>query len=63
MTLEEIKAAIAAGRTVHWASTAYVVELAPVGYVIRCTANDNLIGLTWRDGVTLNGREEEFFTA
>lgn len=63
MTLEEIKAAVDAGLTVCWANRSYVVELAPVGYVIRCTANDNVIGLTWRDGVTLNGRAEEFFIA
>lgn len=63
MTLEEIKAAIAAGHTVCWENRSYVVELAPVGYVIRCLTNGSLIGLTWRDGVTLNGREDQFFIA
>lgn len=63
MTLAEIKAAVAAGQTVCWGNRSYVVELAPVGYVIRCLSNDTLIGLTWRDGVTLNGREDQFFIA
>jgi len=63
MTLDEIKAAVSAGQTVCWQNRSYVVELAPVGYVIRCLSNENAIGLTWRDGVTLNGREDEFFIA
>ena len=62
MTLQEIKDAVKAGKTVHWASRAYVVECDNIGqWLIHCTSNDNYIGLTWRDGVTMNGRPEEFF--
>ena len=62
MTLEEIKTAVKAGKTVHWASKAYNVECDKIGqWLIHCTTNDTYIGLTWRDGVTLNGRPEQFF--
>ena len=62
MTLIEIKQAVEAGRTVHWASTGYVVIKDSIGqWLIRCTYNGSCIGLTWRDGVTMNGRPEEFF--
>jgi len=64
MNLEEIKQAIADGKTVHWASHAYEVIKDSIGqYLIHCTLNDSYIGLTWRDDETLNGSEEEFFTA
>lgn len=62
MTLDEIKAAIAAGKKVHWANAGYVVIQDKLGqYLIKCTWNDHCIGLTWRDGTTLNGKAEEFF--
>jgi hypothetical protein len=62
MSLEAIKAAVSAGRTVHYQSRLYVVEHDSVGqWLIRCTANDSCIGLTWRDGVTLNGDPWHFF--
>lgn len=67
MNVEQIKAAVDAGLTVHWAQTNYVVvkgkkQLADE-YLIKCLGNDNVTGLTWKDGVTLNGKEEEFFLA
>jgi hypothetical protein len=62
MNLEQIKQAIAQGYPVHWSSTAYDVIIDNVGqYLIRCNLNDSCIGLTWRDGVTMNGDEDEFF--
>ena len=62
MKLEEIKQAVDEGKIVHWASEAYVVIKDSVPqYLIHCVLNDNYIGLTWRDGVTLNGKEEDFF--
>ena len=62
MNLDEIKSAVEAGRTVHWASRMYVVVKDHIGqWLIRCTSNGNCIGLTWCDGVTLNGRPDEFF--
>lgn len=64
MTLEEIKSAVNAGKTVHWSHDGYHVICDALGqWFIRCAANDNMIGLTWADNVTLNGKPEEFFTA
>ena len=62
MTLEEIKAATLANKIVHWQSSAYTVEIDNVGqWLIYCSHNGNCIGLTWRDGVTLNGEPEHFY--
>lgn len=62
MTLDEIKQAVEDGKTVHWASRAYKVVKDDVGqWLIVCTLNNHAIGLTWRDGVTMNGKPEEFF--
>jgi len=63
MTLQEIKAAVEAGKAVHWSNDAYKVVKDKLGqWLIVCTLNDYTIGLTWQDGVTLNGREEDFYT-
>ena len=62
MNLEEIKAAVEAGKTVHWSNTLYVVIKDSIGqWLIKCTDNDHCVGLTHRDGVTMNGKPEEFF--
>ena len=62
MNLEQIKQAIARGDKVHWTNSAYDVILDNVGqYLIHCNLNDSCIGLTWRDGVTMNGSEDEFY--
>lgn len=62
MTLSEIKAAVLAGKRVCWSNRAYeVVHDTLDQWFIRCTLNNSYIGLTWRDGVTMNGREHEFF--
>ena len=65
MTLQEIQAAVMAGQTVHWASTAYVVKYASAidEFLIYCLLNETSIGLTWKDGVTMNGKEDQFFVA
>lgn len=57
MNLKQIKAALAAGLPVHWSNVGYVVK----GDTITFTPNDHSIGLTWADGVTLNGEESDFF--
>lgn len=63
MTLEEIKAAVEAGKAVHWSNDGYKVVKDKLGqWFIVFTATNNSIGLTWTDGVTLNGKEEEFYT-
>jgi hypothetical protein len=62
VTLAEIKAAVDAGKTVHWANTSYTVVKDHLGrYLIVCSTNDDSIGLTWQDGTTLNGAEDQFF--
>ena len=58
MTLEEIKQAIADGKTVHWSHEGYVVTK---HHLIHCLSNDSCIGLTHQDGITMNGKEEDFF--
>lgn len=64
MELDEIKAAVAAGKTVHWKNTLYRVIQDGIGqWLIVCDANNHAIGLTWRDGKTLNGDPEDFFLA
>lgn len=63
MNLQQIKQAIADGKKVYWASALYEVIKDNIGqYLIKCKSNGHCIGLTWADGVTLNGKEEEFFT-
>lgn len=65
MTLQEIKDAISAGKKVHWANKGYevVYNRNTDEYIIWCTSNDSCIGLVWGDGVTMNGKESEFFIA
>jgi len=61
MTLIEIKAAVEAGKKVFWSNRSYEVLKDSVGqWLIRCS-NGSCIGLTHRDGVTMNGEPEEFF--
>ena len=62
MTLKEIKDAVLAGKRVCWSGKNYEVILDSVGqWLIRCVDNGYCIGLTWRDGVTMNGKPKEFF--
>ena len=64
MTLEEIKASVDAGKSVHWKSFIYeVIDGGIAGYLIRCIPNQACWRLTRLDGVTMNGKEEDFFTA
>jgi hypothetical protein len=64
MTLEDIKAAVDAGQTVHWANTGYIVHKDGLGqYLITYVPNGSCIGLTDRSGHRLNGKEVEFFIA
>lgn len=67
MTLDEIKAAVDAGKVVHWANRGYTVIKDRFGeYLIAWRhghADASYIGLTWRDGVTMNGTPTQFFIA
>lgn len=70
---EEIKAAIDNGTRVYWSTHGYDASL--TGYEVfkgkggsynivwnRGGYGENAIGLTWTDGVTLNGKPEEFYS-
>lgn len=62
MNLQQIKQAIADGKQVYWSNTSYkVIDGGKAGYLIKCS-NGHSIGLTWADDVTLNGKEQDFFT-
>lgn len=69
MTLQEIKTAVESGKTVHFATRAYVVlkdnlrdgEHQWLIAYKHGQRDANYIGLTWRDGVTVNGLPEQFF--
>ena len=62
MNITEIKAAIDAGKSVHWSNEGYVVRKDTLGqYLIVFKANGSAIGLTDRSGGRLNGQEEAFF--
>ena len=61
MTLSQIKQAVDSGLTVHWATPSYtVIKDNHDRWLIKCT-NGHCIGLTWLDGVTLNGNEDQFY--
>lgn len=63
MNLESIKYAIETGRNVYWSNTLYrVIKSKNNNYDIVCSLNGYTIGLTWQDGITLNGKESDFFT-
>jgi hypothetical protein len=62
MTLDEIKSTVDAGHKVYWVHNGYEVIKDNLGqYLIRYETGD-CIGLTHQDGITLNGKEKEFFT-
>lgn len=64
MTLEEIKSAVKSGKTVHWVNSLYIVICDRFDeWFVKCRSNGHYIGLTWRDGVTMNGAPEQFFIA
>lgn len=64
MNLSEIKAAVDSGKTVHWSNDGYTVIKDKGGkYLVLFVFTGDCIGLTWEDGKTLNGREENFFLA
>jgi len=58
----QIKLLVDNGIPVHWSNPAYTVIKDKIGqYLITFAHNDYCIGLTHRDGETLNGKPEEFF--
>jgi hypothetical protein len=62
MTLQEIKTAVEAGKTVCWSNTGYKVIKDMTGqWFVKWSSNGNCTGLTWADGVTMDYKEEDFF--
>ena len=62
MNIAEIKAAVDAGKAVHWANEGYRVHRDGLGqYLITFVQNGSNIGLTDRSGRRLNGAEADFF--
>jgi hypothetical protein len=62
MTAAEIKLAHASGKTVYWSNPAYkITGRNPESLLITCSSTKSSIGLTHSDGITLNGKEEDFF--
>jgi hypothetical protein len=63
MTLTEIKEAVESGKRVYWSHSGYEVIKDRIGqWLIVCRFNSDCIGLTWQDGVTMNGKESDFYT-
>jgi hypothetical protein len=63
MTLQEIKDAVNQGKNVYVGNKSYmVVKDVKDQWFIKCLFNNYFIGLTWRDGETVNGKPEDFFT-
>lgn len=61
MTLDQIKQAVQQGKTVHWSNEGYRVVCDKSNQWLIVFHTGDCIGLTWRDGVTLNGKEHEFY--
>jgi len=59
---KDIIKAVDEGKEVCWKSDYYKVIRDSVGqYLICCELNNHCIGLTWADGITLNGKPEDFY--
>ena len=62
MTLQEIKSAVDAGKTVHWHNNRYRVIKDRYGdYFTIDVHNDSCIGLCRKDTGELIGNEDEFY--
>ena len=63
MNAEQIKQAVDQGKAVHWKNDGYIVTKATKGddYYINFIPTGGIIGLTWMDGITLNGNESDFY--
>lgn len=61
MDLAQIKKAVDSGKIVHWSNKGYKVVKDKRGNYDIVHTNGNTIGLTHKDGKTLNGEPKEFF--
>ena len=64
-TAADIAQAVADGKAVHWMNDGYTVINDKAGQHLivwnEGGAGENCIGLTWSDGVTLNGQPNQFY--
>ena len=64
MNAAEIRTAVDAGLVVHWSNASYrVIRDSSGQYLIQCESNGHCVGLTWLNGVTLNGEPGDFYVA
>lgn len=61
MNLQEIKAAVLAGHTVHWMNEGYRVITDGSAWWVVFLSNNSCVGLTLDDGETLIGYEINYF--
>lgn len=64
MNLNQIKSAVDAGLKVCWKNGSYVVTGSGNDYLItfgKGSRHENSIGLTWKDGCTMNGDPKDFY--
>jgi hypothetical protein len=63
MNLKQIKKSLSEGKKVFWSNENYqvILDLITNEYLIKCIPNNHIIGLTHKNGRTLNGEENEFF--
>jgi len=61
MNITEIIEAIDKGKHVYYLTYAYEVIKDSKGQYLIKSGNGHCIGLTWVDGITLNGKEEDFY--
>jgi hypothetical protein len=59
MNLKQIKKAVDAGKVVRWVNESYTIEKDDLNYII--VRGESFIGLTQKDGKTMNGKEEQFY--
>lgn len=59
---QDIREAVKNGKKVYWKNKGYeVITDSKNQWFIKCEYNNHCIGLTWRDGETLNGDINDFF--
>ena len=63
LTLYAIKLAVMRGQTVYWGNESYRVIRDRIGQWLIVCDNGYCCGLTWQDGVTMNGSPDEFYIA
>jgi hypothetical protein len=61
MTTQEIKDAVNAGKPVYWCNPGYTVKIDRYGRYSIIHSSGHSIGLTHADGLTLNGKESDFY--